>query len=307
MRNNKNKGDNKGKRIEDKLLEYGKALKQKKAQERVDKLKAEDEQCTFMPNVKKKNAWMKPFANTDFYTRAAQFEERKGKDLDQIKNKVVDPNQKEYTFKPKISKNAKKIKRNINDLYNWNKEKQRKLEDKQKEKKKKEDEEFELNQQSSFVNNRSKILLSKKSRASSKIYNDTNTNNNLGNVIIDMSNNMNNLNNMNSMNENDELNTNQNYEPAFDLWPNYLERKFYDEKEELPLSLSENKNKNNNNNKEFNPLDYIADKNEFGDNKIGEEESENDDNELVDYDEGYNNYHNINNDEEEGEGDEESI
>ena len=32
---------------------------------------------------------MKPFANTDFYTRAAQFEERKGKDLDQIKNKVV--------------------------------------------------------------------------------------------------------------------------------------------------------------------------------------------------------------------------
>ena len=305
LRNTKNKGDNKGKRIEDKLLEYGKALKQKKAQERVDKLKAEDEQCTFMPNVKKKNAWMKPFANTDFYTRAAQFEERKGKDLDQIKNKVVDPNQKEYTFKPKISKNAKKIKRNINDLYNWNKEKQRKLEDKQKEKKKKEDEEFELNQQSSFVNNRSKILLSKKSRASSKIYNDTNTNNNLGNVIIDMSNNMNNLNNMNSMNENDELNTNQNYEPAFDLWPNYLERKFYDEKEELPLSLSENKNKNNNNNKEFNPLDYIADKNEFGDNKIGEEESENDDNELVDYNEGYNNYHNINNDEEEGEGDEE--
>ena len=39
--------------------------------------------------------------------------------------------------------------------------------------------------------------------------------------------------------------------------------------------------------------------------KIGEEESENDDNELVDYDEGYNNYHNINIDEEEGEGDEE--
>jgi hypothetical protein len=305
LRNNKNKGDNKGKRIEDKLLEYGKALKQKKAQERVDKLKAEDEQCTFMPNVKKKNAWMKPFANTDFYTRAAQFEERKGKDLDQIKNKVVDPNQKEYTFKPKISKNSKKIKRNINDLYNWNKEKQRKLEDKQKEKKKKEDEEFELNQQSSFVNNRSKILLSKKSRASSKIYNDTNTNNNYGNVIIDMSSNMNNANNMNmnSMNENDELNTNQNYEPTFDLWPNYLERKFYDEKEELPLSLSENKN---NNNKEFNPLDYIADKNEFGDNKIGEEESENDDNELVDNNEGYNNYHNINNDEEEeGEGDEE--
>jgi len=53
--NNKNKSkEKKVKRIEDKLLDYGKALKQKKAQERVDKLKAEDEQCTFKPNLKKK-------------------------------------------------------------------------------------------------------------------------------------------------------------------------------------------------------------------------------------------------------------
>ena len=37
-------------------LEYGKALKQKQAQERVDKLKAEDEECTFKPKIKKKNA-----------------------------------------------------------------------------------------------------------------------------------------------------------------------------------------------------------------------------------------------------------
>ena len=44
LRNKDN--DKKGKRIEDKLIEYGKALKQKKAQERVDKLKAEEEQCT---------------------------------------------------------------------------------------------------------------------------------------------------------------------------------------------------------------------------------------------------------------------
>jgi len=280
----KNNDDNKGKRIEDKLLEYGKALKQKKAQERVDKLKAEDEQCTFKPSVKKKKVWMKPFANKDFYTRAAQFEERKGKDLDQIKNKMVDPDQKELTFKPKISKNSRKIKRNIDDLYNWNKEKQKKLEYRQKEKKKKEDEEFELNQQTSFVNNKSKILLSKKSRASSKIYNDTN---NFGNVIIDMSNNM----NMNDMNENDEMNTNQNYEVAFDLWPNYLERKFYDENEGIPLPDK----KNNNNNNEFNHLDFIGNKNEFNENKIREneeDESENDEEEN-NFNEGYNDYHNI--------------
>ena len=44
---NNNEQKKKGRRIEDKLLDYGKALKQKKAQERVDKLKAEDEECTF--------------------------------------------------------------------------------------------------------------------------------------------------------------------------------------------------------------------------------------------------------------------
>jgi hypothetical protein len=280
--------NNKVKRIEDKLLEYGKALKQKKAQERVDKLKAEDEQCTFKPKVKKKNAWMKPFANTDFYTRAAQFEERKGKDLDLIKNKVVDPNQKELTFKPKISKEAKKMKRNIEDLYNWNKEKQRKIEDRQKEKQKKEEEELELNQQTTYVNNKSKILLSKKSQENSKIYNDTN--NNYGNVIIDMSNNLN-------MNENDEINTNnQNYEFEPGLWPNNLERKFYDENEELPFALNDK-----NNNIAYNHLDFLGNKNEFSENRIGENDEEEYENEEGNNlnEEGYNDYHNINNDEDE--------
>ena len=131
--NNKNKSkEKKVKRIEDKLLDYGKALKQKKAQERVDKLKAEDEQCTFKPNLKKKN-FIKSFSNTDFYTRAAKFEEKKEKDLSTLKSKISDrdKNKNEYTFKPKISKNSKKIKRSIDDLYNWNKEKQRKIEEKQ--------------------------------------------------------------------------------------------------------------------------------------------------------------------------------
>ena len=276
---NKNKDDNKGKRIEDKLLEYGKALKQKKAQERVDKLKAEDEECTFKPKIKKKKVWMKPFANTDFYARAAQFEERKGKDLNQIKGTMVDPNKEEYTFRPKISKNSKKIKRNINDLYNWNEERQKKLKKKQEEKQKKEKEEIELNQQTTFVNNKSKILLSKKSRTSSKNYNDTN---NFGNLIVDVSNNIN-------MNENEEMN--QNLEPGFDLWPNYLERKYIDENEEIPLP------DNKYNNKEFNPLDFIGNKDE---NKYGvNNEEENEDDEEDNFNEGYNNYHNINNEDEE--------
>ncbi len=168
LRSNKNDG-NKGKRIEDKLLEYGKALKQKKAQERVNKLKAEDEECTFKPKVRKNKEWTKGFENTDFKARAAIFEERKNKDLENAKKKIKDPNKGQLTFKPKISKISKNIKRTREDLYNWNKERQRKLEYQKKEKKKKEDEEFELNQQTSFMGNRSKILLSRKSRASSKI------------------------------------------------------------------------------------------------------------------------------------------
>ena len=84
---NINEPKKKGKRIEDKLLDYGKALKQKKAQERIDKLKAEDEQCTFKPKITKRII-NKNFSNTDFYTRAAKFEEKKEKDLDTIKSKI---------------------------------------------------------------------------------------------------------------------------------------------------------------------------------------------------------------------------
>ena len=73
---NNNNHKNKVKRIEDKLLDYGKALKQKKAQERVDKLKAEDQECTFKPKIKKK-ILKNNFSNTDFYTRAARLEEKK--------------------------------------------------------------------------------------------------------------------------------------------------------------------------------------------------------------------------------------
>ena len=82
------------------------------------------------------------------------------------------------------------------------------------------------------INNKSKILLSRKSRTSSKIYND---NNNYGNVIVNVNN--------NNMNDN-EMNPNSNNEVAFDLWPNYLERKFIDEKEEIPLPDKKN-NENN--------------------------------------------------------------
>ena len=94
-------------------------------------------------------------------------------------------------------------------------------------------------------------------------------------------------------NENEEMNTN--YEVAFDLWPNYMERKFYDENEEIPIHDKKN-------NQEFNHLDFIGNKDEIEQKKIvdkDEEESEDEDNDDEEYNinEGYNNYHNINNDE----------
>ena len=246
----------KGRRIEDKLLDYGKALKQKKAQERVDKLKAEDEECTFKPKLKKR-IFKNNFFNTDFYTRAAKFEEKKEKDLDTIKSKLKDDEKykEDYTFKPKISKNAKKIKRSIDDLYNWNKEKQKKIEEKQREKQKLEEEQIESDRQTSFINNKSKILLSRKSRESSK------HNYNL-NDILEI--------HRNEEEENyggeeyDNNNENKD-EIKFDLWPNYLEKKFFDEKEETPIpGIKEG---------EYNQLDYLENKKEFNDTVENEEES----------------------------------
>ena len=245
--------NDKGRRIEDKLLDYGKALKQKKAQERIDKLKAEDEQCTFKPKITKRII-NKNFSNTDFYTRAAKFEEKKEKDLDTIKSKIKeeDKNKEEYTFKPKISKNSKKIKRSIDDLYNWNEKKRKKLEEKQKEKKKLEDEQFELNQQTSYVNNKSKILLSKKSKESSK-----------QNYNI---NEFDNYENEEENNEEGEYNNNineNNNDIKFDLWPNYLEKKFYDEKEEIHLKGIKEE--------DYNQLDYLENKKEYNESEDEEE------------------------------------
>ena len=275
---NNNEPNKKGRRIEDKLLDYGKALKQKKAQERVDKLKEEDKECTFKPKLKKR-IFVKNFSNTDFYTRAAKFEEKKEKDLDTIKSKIKEENKnkEEYTFKPKISKISKKMKRSIDDLYKWNKTTQKKIEEKQKEKQKLEEEQFELNQQTSFINSKSKILLSRKSKESSKHnYN-----------INDLDNYQNEEENLegeefNNINEN-------NAEIKFDLWPSYLERKFYDDKEEIPVPGSKEG--------EYNQLDFIENKKEYNESDESEESKSN---KIR-----FNDYHNVNNDENENENEEE--
>ena len=174
--------------------------------------------------------------------------------MDTIKSKIKeeDKNKEEYTFKPKISKNSKKIKRSIDDLYNWKKAKEKKIEEKQREKKKLEDEQFELNQQTSFINSKSKILLSRKSKDSSK-----------QNYNI---NEFDNYENEEENNEEGEYINDNNNEIKFDLWPNYLEKKFYDEKEELPLKGIKEE--------EYNHLDFLENKKEYNES---EDENNNND------------------------------
>ena len=273
---NNNEQNKKGRRIEDKLLDYGKALKQKKAQERVDKLKAEDKECTFKPKLKKR-IFVKNFSNTDFYTRAAKFEEKKEKDLDTIKSKIKeeDKNKEEYTFKPKISKQSRKMKRSIEDLYKWNIDTQTKIENKQKEKQRFEEEQFELKQQTSFINNKSKILLSRKSKESSKHNYNINYLDNYQNEEENIEGEE-----LNNINEN-------NAEIKFDLWPSYLERKFYDDKEEIPLPGTKEG--------EYNQLDFIENKKEYNESEESEESKSN---KIR-----FNDYHNVNNDENEEEED----
>ena len=90
--------------------EYGSAIKEiedekkrkelQKQQEENNRIKKEAQRKQLknmkakilVVSSKKKKVWLKPFANTDFYARAAQFEERKGKDLDKLKQKGVPEN-----------------------------------------------------------------------------------------------------------------------------------------------------------------------------------------------------------------------
>ena len=93
---------------------YRKVLKQKIAQEKIDKLKSQDMQYTFKPLIytQKNNKYMKNINSNDFYKRARQFEERKETHLEKIKTTIVDPEEGEYIFKPKITKKAQHIKKN---------------------------------------------------------------------------------------------------------------------------------------------------------------------------------------------------
>ena len=231
---------NSDKKIEDKLMDFGKVLKQKIAQEKIDKLKSQDMQYTFKPLIytQKNNKYMKNINSNDFYKRARQFEERKETHLEKIKTTIVDPEEGEYIFKPKITKKAKNIKRTVDDLFNWNEKKNLKINKKIQEKKEKETEEIETNQNLKHMDDYSKILVTKKSVQSKCI--------NIGNSGKKNKYRSSSMNNIKNNNNNDSIE-----EIQFDLWPEELNRQFYYKNENLNnQNFILNNNSENDNNEE---------------------------------------------------------
>ena len=143
-KDNINKNNNEKIRIEDKLISYGEEKRQKRAQDKIEKLKNQEMQYTFKPKLNKYND--KIFSNINmknFYERAKLFENIKNQKLKEITENIGDLFESEFTFKPKILKQSQKIKRTHKDLINWKEQKDSKLSTLRIEKKNKEDEEFE--------------------------------------------------------------------------------------------------------------------------------------------------------------------
>lgn len=134
-------------KVEDKLIEYGKNLKHKIEATKHEKDKKYLEEFTFQPTFQTKQRKItqgklsQPTGN--FYERQKAFIKNRAKKVDDKKAELKDPDQKELTFKPAISKFAQENfeKRSINDLYKWQEkvDKDKKLKSEQKELKEKEE------------------------------------------------------------------------------------------------------------------------------------------------------------------------
>ena len=241
---NQRRKKNSNKRIEDTLIEYGEIIKQKKAQEKINKLKNEEMQYSFKPKVNKNNnTLLKTNYSNDFLKRVEQYEKLKEDKIEQIKTTIIDPDKDDLTFQPKVSKMSKNMKRDINDLYKWKIQKDLKLENKIKEKEEKEKEEIEKYLNVSHINNHSKNLLTKmsdKSRLNTK--NKINKCSSMGNINNNCDKYL-----KNNNNEDDEM--------QIDLWPEEIEKRYYENKI--------NNNQNNNLNEDIKQIDSYDEEEEI--------------------------------------------
>lgn len=81
--------------------------------------KKEEMAYNFKPktNTDNINLDLSKYGGEDFLSRVVYHKIKQEKKIEDIRNKYVDPDTLEYTFKPQISKTAKILKRGLNDLY----------------------------------------------------------------------------------------------------------------------------------------------------------------------------------------------
>ena len=111
------RGNNDGIAIEDKLIAYGKKQQQKRTQAQLDKIKAEEEKMPFKPTISKNINLNEKYPN-DFLKRMEYYKLFKERNIEILRNNQKKKTMNNNTFKPKISSFANAIRRNFNMLYN---------------------------------------------------------------------------------------------------------------------------------------------------------------------------------------------
>ena len=111
------RGNNDGIAIEDKLIAYGKKQQQKRTQAQLDKIKAEEEKMPFKPTISKNINLNEKYPN-DFLKRMEYYKLFKERNIEILRNNQKKKTMNNNTFKPKISSFAQTIRRNFNLLYN---------------------------------------------------------------------------------------------------------------------------------------------------------------------------------------------
>ena len=110
----------------------------------------------FKPKLRKNNYRnQSTIISKGFIERNKYYEDLKESRLKKIKTGIVDPDEKELTFKPNISGHKLAKKRSVDDLFKWQQKKNEKLEEEILKKKQKEEEEISKNKIHKFLNEKS--------------------------------------------------------------------------------------------------------------------------------------------------------
>lgn len=166
-------------KIEDRLIQYGRNKKLKREGALYDKNKQYFDEFTYQPDISQTNnkstlknsttmqdATKQTCDIKSFLDRQEDFRTKQKLKIEELKSELVNPESKELTFKPNISKFASDAyqKRNVNDLYMWKQKVDKQRDQKQAEKKRLEEEKYEMNLKTSKMNKKSVIILKNKEK-----------------------------------------------------------------------------------------------------------------------------------------------